>query len=341
MPPPRRDPPAAQLPDLADLAGLPRVTVLMACYRGALHLPAQLDSIAAQQGVDWRLVASDDGRNDGPDDGTEDGTWAVLEAFRARHPDRVRLRQGPRRGAPWGAAAHFLALLCDPALPEDAGHVALSDQDDIWYPDKLKQALLHLESVSEGPAVYSARSRHVGPDGHPRGRTPNLSRGYAGPPSFGNAQVENRVSGHAAVLNPAALALVRAVGPVDVPYHDWWLYLLVTGAGGRVINDPLPRLDYRQHGGNVLGAPRGIRAALARMAVVLGRDGPAMMRANRAALAQARPHLTPEARALLDALDSAPPCGPARARALRRLGISRQARAADGFLWLAAMLGKV
>jgi len=35
------------------------VTVLLALYRGAAFLPAQLDSIAAQD-VDWRLVVSDD-----------------------------------------------------------------------------------------------------------------------------------------------------------------------------------------------------------------------------------------------------------------------------------------
>lgn len=308
---------------------LHRVTVLLACYRGARHLPAQLESIATQQDIDWRLIASDDG--------SDDDTWAVLNSFHALYPDRVRLRHGPGQRGPWSASTHFLDLLCDPALSTDTGYVALSDQDDIWYPEKLKQALLYLRTVSEEPAVYSARSRHITEYGKALG----LSRCYAGLPTFANAQVENRVSGHAAVLTPAALALVRAVGPVPVPYHDWWIYLLVTGAGGRVINDPLPRLDYRQHGGNVLGAPRGLRATLGRMAVVLGRDGPAMMQANRAALDRARPHLTAEARALLDALDRAAPCGPARVRALRRLGISRQARAADAFLWLAALLGKV
>ena len=38
----------------------PRVTVLLALYGGGPFLAAQLDSIAAQTGVDWRLIAGDD-----------------------------------------------------------------------------------------------------------------------------------------------------------------------------------------------------------------------------------------------------------------------------------------
>ncbi|MBP0484498.1 glycosyltransferase [Sagittula salina] len=309
---------------------LPRVTILMACHEGAAHLEAQLASIAAQEGVDWHLVASDDG--------SRDATPEILAAFRARNPARVTLRAGPCRGA----AAHFLDLLCASDLPEGTldAPVALSDQDDIWYPEKLKQALFRLEMAScapLAPAVYSARSRHVTADGRPLG----WSRQHHGAASFGNALVENRVSGHAAVLNPAALALVRAVGAVDVPFHDWWLYLLVTACGGTVICDPAVVLDYRQHTGNVLGAPRGVLARLSRLARVLGPEGPRLQAANRTALARAAPWLMREAHALLSDLDRAPRAGPARAARLARLGVSRRHAPADAALWLAAALGRV
>lgn len=303
----------------------PRVTILMACHQGAAHLPHQLDSIAAQRGVDWHLVASDDG--------SDDATPQLLERFRARNPDRVTLRRGPGRGA----SAHFLALMCAPDLPPGTleAPVALADQDDAWYPTKLKQALTRLETV-EGPAVYSARSRHVTREGRPLG----LSRRHPGLPSFGNALVENRISGHAAVLNAEALALVRRVGPVTVPFHDWWLYLLMTGCGAQVICDASVVLDYRQHGGNLLGAPRGVMARLARLARVLGPEGPRLRAANRAALTHAAPWLTPQARALLADLDTAPGAGPARAARMMRLGLTRHHAAANAATWLAATLGR-
>lgn len=302
---------------------LPRVTLLLASFQGAAHLRAQLDSFVAQDHDDWALRVSDDG--------STDGTREIVARFRRDHPDRdITLRDGPRRGA----AANFLSLLCDPALPP--GPVALSDQDDIWHPSKLRHALTTLAGIP-GPAVYSAQSRHVTEDGTPLG----LSRVHSGPPSFGNALVQNRVAGHCAVLTPEALALVRAVGPVEVPFHDWWLYLLMTGAGGTVRVSPEVVLDYRQHAGNVLGAHRGPLAGLARAAIVLGPTWRRWQAMNRAALDRARPWLTEEARALLAALDTAPPRGIARARALARLGITRDRPAATAFLRLAAVLGRV
>ena len=150
-------------------SGLPPITVLLACYQGAGHLRAQLDSLAAQDHRDWALWVSDDG--------STDGTREIVTAFRSAHPGHeIRLLDGPRRGA----AANFLSLMCHPDLPET--HVALADQDDLWYPHKLDHALRALSHL-DGPAVYSAQSRHVAGDGTPLG----LSRGHSGPPSFGNA----------------------------------------------------------------------------------------------------------------------------------------------------------
>lgn len=302
---------------------LPHVTILLASYQGAAHLGAQLDSLAAQDHVDWALWVSDDG--------SRDGTRGIVERFAAAHPSHeIRLLDGPRRGA----AANFLSLLCHPDLPADP--VAICDQDDIWYPHKLSHALMTLTHF-DGPAVYSAQSRHVSATG----ATLGLSRVHSGPPSFGNALVQNRVAGHCAVLNPAALALVRAVGPVEVPFHDWWLYLLITGAGGQVTVSPEVVLDYRQHGDNVLGAHRGFLAGLARAAMVLGPTWRDWQTANRRALEQARPCLTGDTRALLAALDAAPARGLPRIRAQMRLGITRDRRAATAFLRLAAFLGRV
>lgn len=314
MPPtPPHDPP----PDL------PPVTILLASYQGAAHLAAQLDSIAAQDHTGWALWVSDDG--------STDGTREIVETFRRETPGHeIRLVEGPGRGA----AANFLALMCHPELPRT--HVAIADQDDLWYPHKLSHALMAL-SRHPGPAVYSAQSRHV--DGAGRGL--GLSRVHSGTPSFGNALVQNRVAGHCAVLTPEALDLVRAAGVVDVPFHDWWLYLLISGAGGTVTVSPEVVLDYRQHGDNVLGAHRGLLAGLSRAAMVLGPTYARWQASNHAALTRARPLLTPEAGRLLDALDAAPPRGIGRARLHARLGLTRDRPGATTFLRLAALLGRV
>ena len=303
----------------------PKVTVLMALYQGERHLRAQLDSIAAQT-ADWRLVVGDDGSSDaGPQ---------ILQDFARDRPGRVELRPGPRRGA----AANFMALLA--GLPEAPGHVALADQDDVWQADKLSRALAALEPCGHHPALYCSRVEICDEALRPSG----LSRLPVRPPSFRHALVQNLVQGNTAVLNPAAAALARAAaqGAGEVVMHDWWLYQVVSGAGGRVIHDPEPSLLYRQHGANVVGANDGAGARLASLKRMLQGRHRDWSRANLREMQRLRDRLTPENRRLLgDFAALAGPGAVARLRALRRGAFYRQGHLSQAALWLAAALGRV
>lgn len=300
------------------------VTVLLALYRGERFLQAQLDSIAAQD-AEWRLLVSDD------DPGAGAG---IVRSFAAAHPGRVALRTGPGRGA----AANFLSMLA--ALPVQPGFVALSDQDDVWLADKLPRALEALHAAGEAPALYCSRATICDAGLRPRGLTPAPRR----PPSFRHALVQNLVQGNTAVLNPAAAALARQAAQEAgaVVMHDWWLYQLLTGAGGRVIWDPRPSVLYRQHRGNVVGANAGLRARLASAGRMLSGRHRDWSLANLHEMQRLRPLLTPEHRAVLE--DFAALCGPgarARLRALRRGGFHRRDAPSQALLWLAAALGRV
>lgn len=201
---------------------LPPVTILLCTATGgARFLPAQLASFLEQSHADWSLWISDDG--------STDGSRAIAEAFRDAHAETrdIRLIDGPRQGA----AANFMSLLCHPDLP--GGLVALSDQDDVWQPDKLERAARRLSAAApERPALYGAQSVHVDEALRPIG----ASRPPRRAPGFANALSQNIVSGHSAAMNGAALSLVRAAGPpAGIVYHDWWLYQLISGAGGALL----------------------------------------------------------------------------------------------------------
>ncbi|WP_439141829.1 glycosyltransferase family 2 protein [Pseudooctadecabacter sp.] len=302
---------------------LPQIHILMATYNGAAHLHEQLLSIASQDHANWALWVSDDG--------STDDTVAIVREFADAHPSRdIRILTGPGKGA----AANFLSLLCHPNLPE--GHVALSDQDDIWYPHKLSHALTTLKGQT-GPAIYSAQSRHITANGTPI----RHSRIHKGQPDFGNALVQNRIAGHCATLNPAALTLVRAVGPVDVPFHDWWLYQLLTGAGGNTVVCPDVVLDYRQHDGNVLGGNQRRLAGVKRVVGVLGSKFSTWQRQNIAALDLARPVLLAQTQRRLDIWKAAPRWGFGRVRASRQIGMTRDTGPATFLIRLAALLGRL
>ncbi len=312
---------------------LPHVTILLCTRNGAAHLQGQLDSYVAQTHADWSLWVSDDG--------SDDATLAILETFRdaqgAAHP--VHILKGPQRGA----AANFMSLLCHPDLP--AGWVAISDQDDVWKPEKLTRGLTRLTDLTgtapDTPAAYSAQSVHVDNALTPIG----ASRPPPRPATFANALTQNALSGHSTLLNPAAHALVRRAGvPDGIAFHDWWLYQLMTGAGARIDIDDAQVLFYRQHGDNVLGAHDGRRASAARLAMVMNGQYGRWMAANIAALSQVADLLSDANRARLTlARTGITPgtFGPLAALCYAKAGLHRQTRPASAVFYAAAILGRI
>ncbi len=298
------------------------VRILMGAYNGLPWLEAQLASFLEQSHGNWSLWVSDDG--------STDGTREALVRFADRHPGRVaRILDGPRRGS----AANFLHLLCHPDLPP--GIVALSDQDDVWMPNKLQAAVSRLQESPDAPCAWSARYLFVDEDLRGDQASPLWPRR----PSLGNAVVQNILSGHTLTLNPAALELVRRAGIRPVPHHDWWIYLLLTATGGRVMVDPAIVLRYRQHGANVMGASAGRRARRLRTAALMDGTLRDWVSANLRALEESEVPLTDAARRLTDQWAGAGRWQ--RLRLLRKFGIHRQSRAQTASIYLAALLGKL
>jgi hypothetical protein len=313
----------------------------MATWNGARHLPAQLDSLLAQSHADWSLLLRDDG--------STDATLACLAAFRDAHPARrIDILPPPApASAGGGAAANFLHLLSHPDPAGATALTAFADQDDVWLPHKLARAIAVLgadAAPGAPPAVYASRSIHTDADLRQQGPSTLHPR----PPAFGNALVQNVLGGNTIVMNPAATALVSATCPVAlqdgaVPFHDWWVYLVASGSGARIVNDPEPGLLYRQHSANVLGAHAGIVGGLARLAEVAQGRWRGWIDRNLAALDGVADRLTPDHRATLAAFaalrrDLAPR---ARLAALRRLGIHRQTRAGDLLIRTLAFAGRL
>lgn len=211
---------------------------MLCTYQGQRYLEEQMDSFGAQLHRNWEVWASDDG--------STDDTQVILEKYKKNWPDgRLSIRIGPGKGF----VANFLSLTCDPCIGAD--YYAYSDQDDIWEPRKLARAVEWLKSVPENiPALYCSRSRLVDANNKEIGLSPLFRK----PPSFANALMQNIGGGNTMVFNTAARnLLLEAGGDCSVVSHDWWVYMLVTGCGGKVFYDSLPFLRYRQHDENVVG----------------------------------------------------------------------------------------
>jgi len=210
----------------------------MCTYQAERYLMEQLDSIIEQTHQNWHLYVSDDG--------SKDSTQSILNSYQAKWgPDRLSIISGPAKGF----AKNFLSLSCNTIIKAD--FYAFSDQDDIWEKDKLERALNCLLSIPEGtPGLYCSRTRLVNSSNKEIGLSPLALK----PPSFANALMQNIAGGNTMVFNNTAHSLLIEAGEdILVVFHDWWLYLIVTGSGGKVVYDPLPSLRYRQHDTNLIG----------------------------------------------------------------------------------------
>jgi glycosyltransferase involved in cell wall biosynthesis len=299
------------------------VAVLLGLRDGARFLRPQLESLVAQSHRDWSLIVSDDGSADaGP---ARLAQWA--ETLRGRP---MRLVAGPRRGL----TANYLHLLRQ--VPDHAALAAFCDQDDFWLPEKLARAARALGALPRGiPAMscgrvvlVDARMRHIG-----------VSPGCRHGASFANALVQNIATGMTVVLNRPAIELLASAREMRAPFHDWWAYLMISGAGGRVLWDDSPQVLYRQHPGAVIGSWRGGFPARRLAQLLAGRDRDWAAR-NIEALTASQDLLTDEARRLLARFAQMQRQGGwQRSRDLARAGLHRQGRMATLALHLAAIGG--
>ncbi len=248
----------------------PAVAILLSAHNGELFLQEQLDSLVRQTHRGWVLFWRDDG--------SSDAALAILQRFETL-AGKNRSRFVPRSGA-LGATRSYLALLAS-AWHEQFQYFAFADQDDVWFDDKIARGLAALADVPPDlPALYCARQQLVDEQLRYLGESPALVR-KAG---FPTALTQNVATGCTILLNRAAVEVVLSIRAPENTLHDWWSYIAVSAAGGRIISDARPVLHYRQHDGNLVGSPLGtLRRGMAAL-----RRGPgpfmAMFRGHVAAL---------------------------------------------------------
>ena len=263
----------------------PGITILLCTLNGERFLSEQLASLERQAFKNWKLIASDDG--------SSDRTKTILHAFgRCFEPGRVKIIDGPRRGAP----AKFLFLACRKDLTSQ--YYAFCDQDDVWEADKLARAIDILEQAGPGrPALYGSRTSLIDENGKMTGLSPL----FAKTPAFPSALVQNIAGGNTMVFNQIARDLLAFCGAdVNIPSHDWWLYQVTSASGGYVHYDVYPSVRYRQHTRNVVGSNLGFAARIRRLRMLQQGRFRYWAELNVAALTRLRLHMTTENQRIFD-----------------------------------------
>ena len=310
-----------------ELCSSPTVCILMATYNGEKFLSEQLESIHNQTHKNWCLVISDDG--------SSDNTLTIAKQFQDKWgSDRLEIRQGPQQGF----CQNFLFMACDTTLRADL--YTFSDQDDIWMPDKLERAVTYFDKSNQSqlPRAYGARTQIVDDSLKPLGLSPK----FTFPSSFRNALVQSISGGNTQAFNFVAKQLLEQAGPQKVISHDWWLYQLVTGAGGVFHYDPVPSVLYRQHPGAIVGSNNSFTSKIERLVYVLSGRFKNWNDMNYVALNSIRHLLSKESKDTLDILGRFRGAGLRdRIRLFSVSGLYRQNWQGTLSLWLAIILNKI
>jgi glycosyltransferase involved in cell wall biosynthesis len=213
----------------------PLVAICMATHNPPRALlAAQLQSIRAQTHRNWVCAISDDC--------SSSESFATLQAETAGDL-RFVLSRSPRR---LGFYHNFERALT--MAPAAAQFVALADQDDRWYPDKLTTLLAE---IGDAPLIYSD-ARIVARDGTVLSDTYWSTR-RNNHTDMRSLLVANCVTGAASLLARELLDDALPFPPGQFAhYHDHWLALVAASLGEiRFVGRPL--YDYVQHGDASLG----------------------------------------------------------------------------------------
>ena len=217
------------------------IHVLLCTYNGERYLPAQLNSLLEQTGVEFQILIRDDG--------SSDKTPEILREYQTRHPDKVRIVPGRKH---LGYPDCFWALLRE---SPKADAYAFCDQDDIWDREKLSHAQAALKEVPAGiPALWihdynvcdsSLRKKSV----H---TCPDL---MALPPE--KLLFYNQAEGFSMVLNEALRQILLGKSPEgkNLPHDE--LSLWTCAFHGRILQDHKILASYRRHEDTVTSTGSG------------------------------------------------------------------------------------
>lgn len=233
-------------------ATLPLAEAVLCSYNGAQYIGDQMDSLRRQSAQLQRVSVFDD-RSD-------DASVAIVSAFREVLPLVCKVNE--RR---LGAVANFNQALSRAQMPI----VFLSDQDDVWAPNKVERML---RFMAERPALLLVGSDALLVDRQGRSTGRSLLHQLGARGASGWTQREwlfrllrrNIVTGATIAVRRELLQLALPIPPGY--WHDEWL-ALVAAAIEKIgwIEEPL--MHYRLHGKNVaglagIGAMAKLRAAL-------------------------------------------------------------------------------
>jgi len=224
------------------------VDIALGLYNAGPYLDEFLSSLDKQTFTNWRLVVRDDG--------SSDNSLEKIRAWALKNQRPLKIIEDLLGNLK--VVNNFSTCLSSTEAP----YVMLADQDDVWFPHKIDDAITLIKRIeSESPidtpiAVYCDLQvvdadlnviyhSMLSMQQQDKRRVPNLPQLLS----------QNVAPGCSMIVNRALLTTALPI-PKEAAMHDWWL-MLIAQSFGRIGHITRPGIAYRQHGSNQVGAKQG------------------------------------------------------------------------------------
>jgi len=206
------------------------VSIALCTFNGELYLPEQLQSILDQTYTNIEIIICDDY--------SSDNTWSIIKSFQNKYPNKIKAFKNERN---IGYNKNF-----ERAISYCQGdYIAISDQDDIWLPDKVSSLLNILDSETTilahcSSINFSNNKLKLHSDNR------NWSYMFSGNDTR-ELIFKNLISGHNILFKKE---LVDKCLPIpEGIFYDWWIVTVAT-CYGNIVALPEPKVKRRIHGNN-------------------------------------------------------------------------------------------
>ncbi|MCT7630670.1 glycosyltransferase [Aliarcobacter butzleri] len=220
-----------------------KIAILLASYNGIKYIKEQIDSILYQKEVEITIFISDDL--------STDNTLKYLQNTYKDEKRLIYLKDNEKIG---GAAKNFYRLIRDVDF-SNFDYISLSDQDDIWYENKLIEAIKTIKEkqvdiYSSNVTAFWEDGKEVLIDKSQSQKEYDFLFSSAGPGCTYVMKKEFLVNFKTQMFKKDFLLK-------NIDLHDWLLYAYARTKNYKWFIDPIPLMLYRQHSNNEFGANSG------------------------------------------------------------------------------------
>ncbi len=211
------------------------VLVLISTYNGEKYLKKLFDSVLNQQGCNCNILIRDDC--------SKDNTVEIIKEYQKKY-DNIKFYAGENLGY----AKSFWNLIQN---SDDFDYYAFCDQDDIWLPNKLINAINLIkksQDSEEQPVLYTSNVICVDNN---MNKLKNKSFFCKKPLNVYESFQKSILPGCTFVFNNNAKKILKLYNGF-MESHDWATYAIIN-TFGKVIYDSDSYIYYRIHEQNTIG----------------------------------------------------------------------------------------